>query len=88
MSYCGAGMNPELTTPVMCISYIDCYACGGRIREFDDDVVLTRRDGSERRFYHTSCAHEARRVLFLEGGAGTWGLTYRPAFDEGAEEAA
>jgi len=35
------------TNRVRCGSYINCYACGGRIREYADGIVLTRLDGSE-----------------------------------------
>jgi hypothetical protein len=29
-----------LQTQETCLSYIDCYACGGRIPELADDIVL------------------------------------------------
>ena len=68
-----------------CRSYIHCYACGGRIRELADDVVLARKDGSEVRFYHVGrCGLRARRTWVAEPGA--WRYTRRPALDEGVEE--
>ena len=69
-----------------CWSYIRCYACGVRIRELADDVVLTRQDDSEVRFYHVvgQCGLWARRTWVAE--PGVWRYTRRPALDEGLEE--
>ncbi|HLM77056.1 MAG TPA: hypothetical protein VK361_01490 [Rubrobacteraceae bacterium] len=64
---------------MICADYTRCYACGGRIREFADDVVLARRDGSELRFFHVACSPAAEHTYFIEG-ACVWSIGYRPAF--------
>ena len=61
-----------------CLSYIDCYTCGDRIREFADDIVLKRRDETEIRLYHVGCSPEAERVYLADPAA--WRLGYRQAF--------
>lgn len=68
------------------IAHITCSSCHERIREFEPDIVLTRFDGSEKRFYHPRCEEAARRVI-SEEGSGTWSLTHRHLFwdtDDGA----
>ena len=65
----------------MRVDHIRCPACSRNIREFADDLVLTKLDGTERRFYHTHCSHAAERILFEEGRA-IWRLTYRPALED------
>ena len=63
-------------------SYITCPACSKRIPELADDICVARRDGTERRFYHTRCYDAAEEAILAEGVLRTWTLTYRPAFSE------
>ena len=63
-------------------SYITCPACSKNIPEFADDVVLTHRDGTEKRFFHTRCYDAAEGAILEEGMLRTWTLTYRPAISE------
>ena len=64
------------------ISYFHCASCSKAIPEFDDDIVLTRRDGSDMRFYHARqpCSHAAENTMFTEG-RHLWRFVYRPAFE-------
>jgi len=63
------------------VDHITCAACGGRIRETSDDEVLIKRCSGEKRVYHANgeCRQEAQDIG-VQGGAGGWNLTERPAF--------
>ena len=63
------------------VDHITCATCGGRIRETSDDIVLFNRYSGEKRIYHANgeCRQEAQDIG-VQGGAGGWNLTERPAF--------
>jgi hypothetical protein len=66
------------------ISYITCSSCGERIAELADDIVLTRRDGTAKHFFHTRCYDAAEETVLRNGLLRVWTITYRPAFEEDA----
>jgi hypothetical protein len=65
-------------------SYIRCAACSRTIPERADDIVLTRRDGTEKRFYCTGCYDAAEEAILAEGKLRVWTITYGPAQEEAA----
>ena len=64
----------------MVASPIHCAGCSLRIRERDDDVVLSKRNRIGTRFYHVHCTHAAERAVFES--RGVWKLTYRAARED------
>ena len=68
----------------MMVSYTTCASCAERIPELADDVCVARRDGTEKRFYHTRCYDAAELAVLAEGKLRVWTITYRPAFEEDA----
>jgi hypothetical protein len=63
----------------MNVDHIGCPACGHRIKEFEADICLKKRDGSEMYFYHTRCASEPERI-FASENSGVWSVTRRHVF--------
>jgi hypothetical protein len=66
------------------ISYTTCAGCSKRIRESADDLCVSRRDGTEPRFYHLACHDAAEDFVSANGMLRVWTITYRPAYEEAA----
>jgi hypothetical protein len=65
----------------MDVDHIGCPACGHRIKEFEPDIALRKRDGSVKYFYHVRCAREPERIVAREG-EDVWRITYRRVFSD------
>jgi len=69
----------------MTTDHITCHACGGRIREREDNIVLSHRTDrtAQKLFFHFDLRGEGKcvessRDTHRSRGAHKWKLTYRP----------
>ncbi len=63
--------------------YITCHACHTRIREFESDICLRRRDGSEMRFYLSRCSHVPAGIVGSSANGKECTMTQRSVLYEG-----